>query len=511
MADTVKIEGGSTYATIGAAVTAASTGATILVKKATYAETVVFPAGKELIILGCDADWVELPVTLPFFGSGTDRPTINGGDTRRCFTVTNGQTAAASEFSHFIFADGYVSGDTLNGSGGGGIISNSGLTMKDCKWSACHISSTTTSGGGGLAYGNGTIEAGTSLVLEDCEFDGCFAYGTDVATGRVGGALWGVGYDGDDGVKIVGITLTRCIFQNSYVQDPATGWGENFANGMGGAVCLMDGFHVVSMEDVVWIDNYLKSDVSNPVTWDADEVGMGTGLAFYVTENTVAPGTMRNLLFVAPTRKANAENYGWGALAFKESTTNPDEKVFRFDNITITDNDVQNGNGGGLYVVDGGGAGRGVHIVFNNSIIEGNTAVNVPELKNTRGKGQDVFLNNPSDAEMDITLNNCNVAFQTLFQVAPLSVYKYGGDEDWDRKTTCIDVDSQFVGSGDTPYSKKRTSPCIDAGKTISGLDHDIAGNDRPLGGAFDIGAYEDLRTSGNSMGGLWPGPPRVF
>jgi len=61
----------------------------------------------------------------------------------------------------------------------------------------------------------------------------------------------------------------------------------------------------------------------------------------------------------------------------------------------------------------------------------------------------------------------------------------------------CIDVNPQFIGSGDNPYDLQHTSLCINAGDpsstTATTGNFDLAGRNRILNGRIDIGAYEKL------------------
>ncbi len=54
-----------------------------------------------------------------------------------------------------------------------------------------------------------------------------------------------------------------------------------------------------------------------------------------------------------------------------------------------------------------------------------------------------------------------------------------------------LSFDLRFVNAGARDFHLQSGSPCIDRGVTISGLTSDPDGNPRPMGSAFDIGAYE--------------------
>ena len=77
----------------------------------------------------------------------------------------------------------------------------------------------------------------------------------------------------------------------------------------------------------------------------------------------------------------------------------------------------------------------------------------------------------------------------------------YWGDEriqtlvDWQAATTqdaaSIDSDPLFQAEAEDLFSLKPTSPCIDSGMTIEIVVDDFDGTERPLGDAYDMGAFE--------------------
>lgn len=52
-------------------------------------------------------------------------------------------------------------------------------------------------------------------------------------------------------------------------------------------------------------------------------------------------------------------------------------------------------------------------------------------------------------------------------------------------------VDPEFINPAGLDYHLKPGSPCIDAGMTLGEVKNDLDSNPRPLGGGFDVGAYE--------------------
>ena len=61
----------------------------------------------------------------------------------------------------------------------------------------------------------------------------------------------------------------------------------------------------------------------------------------------------------------------------------------------------------------------------------------------------------------------------------------------WDEHSFVAVKDDLFVDAGADDYQLKASSPAIDAGTTLADVTDDIAGNSRPAGAAYDIGAYE--------------------
>ena len=72
-------------------------------------------------------------------------------------------------------------------------------------------------------------------------------------------------------------------------------------------------------------------------------------------------------------------------------------------------------------------------------------------------------------------------------------VYRLNGATPWGSPNPhdLWGVNPQFVNPAAGDYSLQTTSPCIDAGATLTSVTNDYRGNSRPQGAGYDIGAYE--------------------
>lgn len=129
------------------------------------------------------------------------------------------------------------------------------------------------------------------------------------------------------------------------------------------------------------------------------------------------------------------------------------------------------GKGGGIYCINSSPT-------ITNTIIFSNTAINL---------GDQIYLDKNSDPNFfysDIEGGVLNFGLNDT--VTYTGIYDYN-----------IDIDPQFLLSGDYPYSLSNNSPCINAGNPdTTGLNipyYDLAGNIRIANGTIDIGAHEHL------------------
>lgn len=106
---------------------------------------------------------------------------------------------------------------------------------------------------------------------------------------------------------------------------------------------------------------------------------------------------------------------------------------------------------------------------------------------NTYGKA---ILLNEKDNNL-ITFSNCLIEDGiNSFQIGFSDTATFNG-----VFTDNVDLNPEFVNSGDHPFALKKNSPCIDNGlKDVSALnlpEYDIMGHPRIINGRIDIGAYE--------------------
>ncbi len=143
--------------------------------------------------------------------------------------------------------------------------------------------------------------------------------------------------------------------------------------------------------------------------------------------------------------------------------------VFEIFNCTVTGNMAQRGSG--IMIYKSSAADPPVRI--SNTIVYDNFNVytNVENDISIRGRG-------------------CTACYEltTSAFLQPIDWLDAAGGF---IETGNINADPSFAGGGD--YHLTANSPCIDAGSDLSadGLVTDLDGNVRPIGAAYDIGAYE--------------------
>lgn len=173
-----------------------------------------------------------------------------------------------------------------------------------------------------------------------------------------------------------------------------------------------------------------------------------------------------------------------------------------FSNVTVRNNLME--TYGGIFVSNGINT-----VIVNNTIIGGKGPV-YPEgglgislISGTVGTTikNNIFLDdNPvygSDTNLNAGYNNISMRDGTT----PTGYVFPTSTDQWKVNPQFIDSASGVNGD----YHLKSTSPCINAGTDLSslGVVNDLEGNSRPIGGAYDMGAYE--------YGGV-PGPsPSLF
>lgn len=285
------------------------------------------------------------------------------------------------------------------------------------------------------------------LRFSNCSFSNNIAY-------KNGGAI----YCRDSNIKI-----EQCDFINNAA-------GTSLDYGYGGAVCLEYSYAKVYR-------NYFRQNSST---------GVGGGLSFEYS----TPDIEANVFY----DNYSALGGGLGCIRSKEGQSIVNN---------LFENNASTFFGGGVAFLE-------ANVLFTN-----NTVVN-----NASMFGGGLYIN----AEAKPIIKNCIVWNNTISSVEGPQVYIYdvysapefyynnieGGFEDFSGSgvgnylgvyENNMDLDPQFVGNGDFPYSLSGSSPCINSGTpdTLGLLlpVKDLVGNTRIMDEQLDMGCYENQGSSG--------------
>jgi parallel beta-helix repeat protein len=165
------------------------------------------------------------------------------------------------------------------------------------------------------------------------------------------------------------------------------------------------------------------------------------------------------------------------------------------ENISIYNNIVYNNRTNGLEIGNWGESGY-AHPIKKIKFIN-NTVYN-----NGLTWGGGIFLENPT-AQNIVIRNNIfsqNLSFQisneagitgTNLTVGHNLIDGYRDDDDEIRGTDYVEGDPLFVSASGADFQLQQASPAIDKGSSSDAPADDYAGNVRPYGAGYDIGAYE--------------------
>ncbi len=172
-------------------------------------------------------------------------------------------------------------------------------------------------------------------------------------------------------------------------------------------------------------------------------------------------------------------NWGVGMKAWGHTGNPPVYGQVRLYNCLSYNNTEETAGGGGINV-------GGANSIVSNCLVSGNTSYagiilcsgSSVTIKNTIFYKEHYAISADSDTS-GLTFDPSNVIFSCSSNGALSST----------AAAQAKSFDPQFVSA--TDFHLKNTSPCIDAGVTVSGVTKDADNNPRPSGIGFDIGPYE--------------------
>jgi len=157
-----------------------------------------------------------------------------------------------------------------------------------------------------------------------------------------------------------------------------------------------------------------------------------------------------------------------------------------------------------IYQIDGG-SGSQNNRILNNTILmpsDGRWAINIPNSNDTGNQLFNNILFTEHSFRGVIVIPEANLAgFQSDYNVV-LDRFSPDGDSTildlaawqmlgYDAHSLVSSPAQVFVDPAAKDFRLKAGSPAIDAGANLPDVPTDLAGNPRPAGSAFDVGAYE--------------------
>ena len=172
-------------------------------------------------------------------------------------------------------------------------------------------------------------------------------------------------------------------------------------------------------------------------------------------------------------------NWGVGLKAWGHTGNPPIYGQVHLYNCLSYNNTEETAGGGGINV-------GGANSIVSNCLVSGNNSYagiilcsgSSVTIKNTIFYKEHYSISADSDTS-GLTFDASNVIFGCSSNGALSSA----------AAAQAKSFDPQFVGA--TDFHLQSTSPCIDAGVTVSGVTTDFDSNPRPSGNGFDIGPYE--------------------
>ena len=330
----------------------------------------------------------------------------------------------------------------LQGGSGNEIINNSILTN-------------TGSITDGLSDGGGILLIGTdnSTILGNTIAGNVAQAGTASAYGSHGGGIHCHGTD-------------NAIIANNLLQNNTA---SLLANGSGGAI------HITSSDDVLIDENYIQENFGSTSTTGGS--GRGGAINAYFSKRL-----MINANQILSNTAGPSYGLGGGVYLSRDTTFNIANNIF-------ADNSAINAGGG---------------VAFETDISEPvtGTLANNTFVRNNFGGGSGATAIDINDSNVLVTITN-NIIYSHIYGIyvntgstATLSNNLYY------QNTTNLSGGGSYIETnpitGQDPllnntYHLLFGSPAIDAGTPVYWVSHDIDGDPRPQGAAYDIGADEFL------------------
>ena len=177
----------------------------------------------------------------------------------------------------------------------------------------------------------------------------------------------------------------------------------------------------------------------------------------------------------------------------------------------VTDTIVRNNllydnhaSGISIYQIDGG-SGSQNNLILNNTILmpaNGRWAINIPDITDINNKIFNNILLSDHAFRGSITIPSASLTgFESDYNIVVNRLSADDGNSNmslaawqglgFDAHSFIATANNLFVNPAAHDYRLKAGSPAIDAGRTLADVPTDLEGKPRPIGAAFDIGAYE--------------------
>jgi parallel beta-helix repeat protein len=314
----------------------------------------------------------------------------------------------------------------------------------------------------------------------------------------------GASYIKIDGLEVIGnnknITLDYALSQKNNPSNPQTNGNGIFIDGSknghthhieitnnkvhdfgGGGIATVQADYVTIEGNEVfnnaWYSVYANSGISNYQNWDFDS---SQGYKMIIANNKV----YNNRQYIPWLYGGGKITDGNGIILDDSQNTQNGSTLGAYSGRTLVKNNIVFENGGsGIHSY----ASDHVDIVNNTAYLNNQS----PEIKD----GQ-IFANSSSDVNIlnnilyaypgknvNSNYNNTNVTYNYNVYANSTIIPVKGAND--------IIADPKFINPSIGDFRLQSTSPAIDKGFTWTNLTTDFAGNNRPSGAGYDIGAFE--------------------